>query len=127
MSQDNDVTLLKQELAVHIADFNEHVEEQTTREEEQQLYAAEFREHIEEFRSHVVEEHDRWDTFIKVQEENTIGLTVLAESVKAHAKATEGLVETWRTVSALQRFIKWVSSFAIIGVAIAWVADEFGQ
>jgi len=78
-----------------------------------------------EFNTHVKEEETRWDSFIKVQEDNTVGLKVLAESMTAHAKATEGLVETWRTVNALQRFLKWASSFAIIGAVIAWTSQKF--
>lgn len=34
--------------------------------------------------------------------------------------ATKGLVDAWTAASALQKFIKWLSGFAFLGIVISW-------
>lgn len=34
--------------------------------------------------------------------------------------ATKGLVDAWTTVSQIQKFFKWLSGFAFLGIVISW-------
>lgn len=54
------------------------------------------------------------DKLIKAQELNASNIAHLTES-------TQGVVDAWVVANGLQKFIKWVSSFAIIGGIIAWL------
>ena len=46
------------------------------------------------------------------------------EAIAALTKATEGLVEAWCAVNTMQRFLKWLSSFAILGGVAAWAITK---
>ena len=73
--------------------------------------------HIDEYRLHITEEERRQERIIRAQETNTKNIADLT-------KATEGLVDAWNAANFLQKCIKWVSGFAIIGALITWFADK---
>jgi len=60
------------------------------------------------------DENLRWDRHLEAMERNS-------EQIQQLAEATKGIVEAWTTANAFQRFVKWLSSFSIIGVVIAWI------
>jgi len=53
---------------------------------------------------------------VKLQEANT-------RNVKELTEATKGIVEAWTVANGLAKFIKWVSSFTVIGACIVWLKD----
>jgi len=60
-----------------------------------------------------IDEQDRkLDRCIDLQEKNTIAIANLSY-------ATQGMVDAWSTARNLQRFVKWLSGFAIIGAMVA--------
>jgi hypothetical protein len=82
-------------------------------------------DHINEFHAHVASENERWDHLIDVTERNT-------ESITKLAKSTEGLVDIYRTGNSviragvtMGRFVKWLSSFAVIGYIISWAVEHW--
>ena len=81
--------------------------------------------HIEEYHEHVKEEHERWDHLITVQEKNN-------EAIAALTVSTKDLVEAWNTATGvvqagatLGRFGKWLTSIAIFGVILSWLAGHW--
>ena len=36
-------------------------------------------------------------------------------------EATKGLVDAWTAANTFHKFVKWLSSFTVLGVAIAWL------
>ncbi len=46
------------------------------------------------------------------------------EAIATLTKATQGVVDAWATANNFQKFIKWLSGFAIIGALIAWFVKE---
>ena len=81
-------------------------------------HIVEFHNHREDFERHVEEVNDRWEHLIQLTESNTRAIHDLAE-------ATRGLVEAWRTGSNIGRFLKWLSSFAILAAIAAWFVENF--
>tara|TARA_R110000824_G_scaffold14962_1_gene63297 strand:+ start:2515 stop:2763 length:249 start_codon:yes stop_codon:yes gene_type:complete len=64
-----------------------------------------------------VEDQDaRLDKLIEAQEINATNIANLTE-------ATTGVVEAWTVANGLSKFLKWLSSFAIIGVGFIWLKD----
>lgn len=53
--------------------------------------------------------------------ELTIALENNSRAISELTEATKGLVESWRAVSVLQRFLTWATQFAVIGTAAAWL------
>lgn len=56
----------------------------------------------------------RLDKLISAQELNASNIAELTE-------ATKGVVEAWTVANGLSKFLKWLSSFAIIGGIVAWL------
>lgn len=38
--------------------------------------------------------------------------------------ATKGLVDAWTTASNVQKFVKWLATFAVLGTALAWIISK---
>ncbi|MDC0600099.1 hypothetical protein OAO65_02195 [Flavobacteriales bacterium] len=88
--------------------------------------------HIEEFQEHVKEEHERWDHLITVQEQNNTVQEQNNVAIAELTSSTKDLVEAWNTATGVVkagatvgRFGKWVTSVAIFGVAISWLAEHW--
>lgn len=88
--------------------------------------------HIENFDAHCANEEKRWDHLISAQEHNSECIKELTRSTQALTNSTEGVVSAWnaangtvKTMSALSKFIKWLSSFAVIGVFVTWFIDKY--
>tara|TARA_R110002167_G_scaffold366375_1_gene595568 strand:+ start:29585 stop:29809 length:225 start_codon:yes stop_codon:yes gene_type:complete len=58
----------------------------------------------------------RLDKLIQAQELNATNIAELTI-------ATQGVVEAWTVANGLSKFLKWLSSFAIIGASIVWLKD----
>lgn len=88
--------------------------------------------HIEEYKEHCKAEEERWDHLIFSQERNTQSIRELTESTKALTDSTKDIVSAWqaangtvKTMSIVGQFVKWLSGFAVVGVAVTWVFDHF--
>lgn len=88
--------------------------------------------HIDEFHEHCKSEDQRWDRFISTQESNTASIKELVTSNKELSDSTRDVVAVWqaadgtmKTMSAVGKFVKWLSGFAVVGVAIKWVFEHF--
>jgi len=104
MKADEQVLLLQQKLDDHIEDFNEHCEQ----------------------------EEKRWEHLIVAQERNTKCIEDLTRSTKELTESTRDIVSAWnaangtvKTMSALGKFIKWLSGFAFIGGFLMWLFKQF--
>tara|TARA_R110000803_G_scaffold210114_1_gene281090 strand:+ start:2769 stop:3029 length:261 start_codon:yes stop_codon:yes gene_type:complete len=62
----------------------------------------------------MIAQSDNLDRLIKAQELNAANIADLT-------KATNGVVEAWTVANGLSKFLKWLSSFAIIGGIWAWL------
>ena len=81
--------------------------------------------HIEDYKKHCEEENNRWDHLIVAQERNTQSiqeLTVATRDIVTVWQAADG---TMKTMSAIGKFVKWLSGFAVIGIAIKWIFEHF--
>ena len=58
----------------------------------------------------------RLDKILLVQEQN-------AANIVALTKATEGVVEAWVVANGLSKFLKWLSTLAVIGAVVLWLKD----
>lgn len=96
-----------------------------SQEEEIIKLRARFETHLDDYRAHVLEEERRYLQDMQRQEAMANNINNLMKSLEFQAEATKGLVEAWNAASFLQRFVKWASGFAFIGVLIAWYNDIF--
>jgi hypothetical protein len=46
------------------------------------------------------------------------------EAISALTHATSNVVEAWRVAAGLQKFVKWLSSFALVGAAAMWALSK---
>lgn len=81
--------------------------------------------HIQDYRDHVLEEERRHYQEMQKQEAMASNIAQLMKALELQVKATEGLVNGWNALAFFQKFIKWLSGFAFIGVMIAWYNDLF--
>ena len=89
-------------------------------------------DHIEDYKKHCEDEEKRWDHLIVAQERNTQCIKELTQSTKELTDSTRDIVSAWnaangtvKTMSALGRFIKWLSGFAFIGAFLTWLFKQF--
>tara|TARA_R110002153_G_scaffold150049_2_gene301633 strand:+ start:2490 stop:2771 length:282 start_codon:yes stop_codon:yes gene_type:complete len=73
-------------------------------------------DHLVECNKRSMEVDVRLDKLIQAQELNATNIADLT-------KATQGVVEAWTVANGLSKFLKWLSSFAIIGASIIWLKD----
>lgn len=90
--------------------------------------------HIAEFERQREADEKRWQHLLSITESNAKANADTAEAVRNLTEATRGLLEAWEAVggavkvgSALGSFIKWLSGFAVIGGAVAWVVSMFSH
>lgn len=81
--------------------------------------------HIDEFKKHCDDEEKRWEHLIQAQEQNTKSIKELTDSTRDLVNVWQAANGTVKTLSALGSFVKWVSSFAFIGVFITWLVGKF--
>lgn len=81
--------------------------------------------HMQDYRDHVLEEERRYLQDMQRQEATAANIAQLMKALELQAEATKGLVDAWNAAAFLQKFVKWLSGFAAIGVFIAWYNDLF--
>jgi len=81
--------------------------------------------HIAEYDERRKQEDDRWDHLLQCQEQNTQCMKDLTDSTKGLIEAWEAANGAVKTLSALGRFVKWLSGFAIVGGAATWTVEHF--
>jgi len=93
---------------------------------EEQLMILELKvvQHIEDFKAYVEEEDRRHDLYLAAQQQNTEGLKELTRAVTVLEESTRGIIEVYTTANSIQRFLKWASSFAIIGGGALWLSNK---
>lgn len=87
--------------------------------------------HIDDFHEHCAAEDKRWDRFISTQESNTTSIRELVISNKELSDSTRDVVKVWqaadgtmKTMSAVGKFVKWLSGFTVVGLVIKWFVDH---
>ena len=76
--------------------------------------------HVEAYTVQVERARRREDALFKATEDNAAAIANLTAS-------TQGLVDGWQAAQAFQRFIKWISSFAIVVAGLAWLSTKFSS
>lgn len=89
-----------------------------TCEDELRELKARIEAHLEDYREHTSEYDERCKTQDKLYK-NTM------EAIDKLTQSTQGVVDAWVTARNLQRFVKWLSSFTIVAIAIGWLATKF--
>jgi hypothetical protein len=90
----------------------------------------------EEFEAHRELQEERWEQLAMMVEQNTQTTREIAESVRAVADSTAGVVRLYEDIHAaarvgagLQRFILWVAKWGTVGTGVAfgldWVVRHF--
>lgn len=74
--------------------------------------------HILEYKKHTIDYEARYLKQDEQYEKNMDAIAALTAS-------TQGVVDAWKTAGALQRFLKWLSGFAVVGIVIAWFSEHF--
>ena len=89
-------------------------------------FYQEFKQHVADFKDHVENEKLLIERIANGQEANT-------EAIRDLTRNTIDLVEAWngaqsvvKVGSLLGQFVKWLTSLAVIGVAIKWLLDNVG-
>lgn len=85
----------------------------------------EYKQHRDEYKQHCEDEEKRWDHLIIAQERNTESIKELTEATRDIVKVWQAADGTMKTMSVLGKFVKWLSGFAVVGVAIKWVIEYF--
>lgn len=80
--------------------------------------AADLAEHLEHYALHRKEYLERQAHQDMIQESNL-------RAIEALTKATAGLVNAWTVANGVNRFVVWLSKFAVLGTACIWVARKF--
>lgn len=73
--------------------------------------------HLEDYAMHKDEILNKAELIARAQEANIVAIAALT-------KATAGVVEAWVVIEGFHRFVKWVSSFAVLGVILSWVVSK---
>lgn len=73
---------------------------------------------------HIKSDNIRYKHYDDMHEKNTNDIATLTTAVSALTLSTQGLVDGWKAARTLQRFIKWLSGFSVLGVAAAWLAGK---
>lgn len=47
------------------------------------------------------------------------------EAIALLTKSTQNVVDAWVFVNTFGRFVKWIASFTVLGVAAKWLAATF--
>lgn len=92
--------------------------------------------HIDDYRAHILEEERRYLQGMQKQAAISANIESLMRAIELQAetskngfeaqiRATEGLVNAWNALAFFQKFVKWLSGFAAIGMFIAWYNDLF--
>lgn len=81
--------------------------------------------HIDDYRAHILEEERRYIQDMQKQDAIANNIDNLIKSLELQVEATKGLVDAWNAATFLQKFIKWCSGFAAVGVFFAWYNDFF--
>jgi phage shock protein A len=74
-------------------------------------------DHVEEYKQQCREFSDRQMQLQRSHEQTMVAITALTQ-------ATKEIVNAWTVANGVQKFIKWLSSFAIVGVAIIWIVAK---
>ncbi len=89
-------------------------------------------DHIEEYKKHCEDEEKRWGHLIVSQERNTQSIRDLTASTKELTESTRDIVSAWQAangtvkiMSTLGAFVKWLSGFAVVGIAFKWLFEHF--
>jgi len=88
------------------------------------LLQQKLQSHIEDYQRHCEDEEKRWDHLIVAQERNTQSIRELTESTRDLVAVWQAADGTMKTMSAAGRFVKWLGSFAVVGVALNWIASH---
>lgn len=82
-----------------------------------------------EFEEHVTMAADRHEEMLKLNEQTVLICKTSNEeclkSIQELTIATKGVVDGWTVLNGFHRFVKWLSSFAVLGAIGAWVVDKF--
>lgn len=100
-----DIILLQQKFDDHLVEYKKHCEDDEKRRDD---------------------DEKRWNHLIVAQERNTQSIKELTESTRDLVSVWKAADGTVKTMSALGRFVKWLSGFAVIGVFIKWII-EYGN
>lgn len=87
--------------------------------------------HIENFDNHVAKCDEQWQRIIDAQEANTTSIDQLTKSTMELSGSTKDIISAWdaangtvKTMSAVGRFFKWLSGFAVLGAMAKWILDH---
>ena len=81
--------------------------------------------HIDDYKKHCDDENERWDHLIVAQERNTQSIKELTEATRDIVTIWQAADGTMKTMSAVGKFVKWLSGFAVLGVVANWVIEHF--
>ena len=68
----------------------------------------------EKLDAHLIEYTQHRAEYLERQQHNM-------EAIDKLTKATQGLVDAWTVANNIQRFFKWLSGFAFLGIVISWI------
>jgi hypothetical protein len=81
---------------------------------------GEFKELKDKFYEQQIEQRIRNKDYDRKHEETMTAIANLTS-------ATADVVDAWKVANGLQRFVKWLSGFAVIGAVMAYFATQFPQ
>ena len=49
------------------------------------------------------------------------------EAIAAVTAGTAGIVQAWKVANSFQKFVRWLSAFAVLGAAVTWASSKMPQ
>lgn len=83
-------------------------------------------EHIDDYRQHLLDEQRREERLLRAQEVNADNIAKLLLTVETQYESTKAIVDAWSAAQQFQKFIKWISTFAVLGGIVGWLANKVG-
>ena len=84
--------------------------------------------HIQQFDEFKVKDQLRWKDLLAAQEKLLTCQQRNTEDIEKLVASTQNVVDAWKAANgavkvagALGKFVKWLSSLAVVGVGIVWV------
>lgn len=80
--------------------------------------------HLDDYATRSAEDRARWRELMALQQSNASAISSLDESTKDLVNAWHATGITIKSMAILGNFVKWITGFAVVGVAIQWIYEH---
>lgn len=95
------------------------------REDVEDYQETEFAKLKAKFEDHLIEHRIKSKDYELRQERQDLKHEQNMQAIAELTAATQDVVAAWKVANGLQRFVKWLSGFAVVGAVITFVSNHF--